>query len=162
MPRRVLITGLDDTLRARLQSRLAAAGYLTVLSEDAMSGLAMHAADPFDLVVHDLEQSSLDGLEFLSTLRALPARVRPAVILLADVPVAEAMEVATSLGVDSCLPKPVDVGMLLDLLDHTFRPERRATASTWYVEDEPVDPIGGDPDDGRFSAPEDPGSVTFH
>jgi DNA-binding response OmpR family regulator len=162
MPRRVLITGQDNTLRARLQAQLAAAGYLTVLSEDAVSGLAMHAADPFDLVIHDLEQASLDGLEFLSTLRALPTRVRPAVFVLADVPVAEAMELATGLGVDSCLPKPVDVGMLLDLVDHTFRPERRAAASTWYVEDEPVDPDEGDADDGRLSEPEDPGSVTFH
>lgn len=162
MPKRILITGLDDSLRARVQSQLAAAGYLTVLSEDATSALAMHAANPFDLVVHDLAQPSLDGLEFLSALRALPVRVRPAVLVFADVPVAEAMELATSLGVDSCLPKPVDVAMLLDLVDHTFRPERRASASTWYVEDEPVDPVGGGPDDGLFSAPEDPDSVTFH
>jgi len=162
MPRGVLITGQDDTLRTRLQAQLVAAGYVTVLQEDATSGLAMHATDPFDLVIHDLEQSSLDGLEFLSALRALPVRVRPAVLVFADVPVAEAMELATSLGVDSCLPKPVDVAMLLDLVDHTFRPERRASASTWYVEDEPVDPVGGGPHDGLFSAPEDPDSVTFH
>jgi DNA-binding response OmpR family regulator len=161
MPRRILINGRDETLGALLQSHLAAAGYVSVLARDAATGLAMQQADPFDLVIHELDHMSLDGLEFLATLRAQPARVKPAVLVLADVPIAEAMELATGLGVDSCLTMPIDVGMLLDLVDHTFRPERRATASTWYVEHEPLELIEGDLDDGRFSAPEDPDSVTF-
>lgn len=161
MPARILIIG-PDARPSRVESRLAAAGYVLVLADDAATGFAMHEADPFDLVIHDLGRPSLDGLEFLARLRAQPERNRPAILVLADVPVAEASELASGLGVDSCLPKPVDVRMLLDLVDHMLKPERRASASTWYVEDDPVDPLGFVPDVGHVSAPEDPDSVTFH
>ena len=161
MPRRILIAGQDRTLNQRTQLHLVSAGYDTLLADATLDRLALRPADHVDLVILDLECPSLDGLEVLARLRAEPGPVRPAIIVMADVSPSEAGAMAADLGVDSCLSKPVDVDMLLGLVNHTFCPERRASASTWYVDDEPVEPLRPETMDAGVSEPEDPDSVTF-
>jgi len=162
MPRRILITGQDKALHMQLQLHLAASGYDARLASQATTGLAPWPTDHVDLIIHELDEPTLDGLEDLARMSSAPGPLRPVIIVLADVAPADAEAMAAGLGVDFCLPKPVDVGVVLDLVRHAFCPARQATAPTWFIEDEPLEASRMESGQAGISAPEDPGSVTFH
>lgn len=69
---RVLYIDDDAGLRRLTQRALARRGYEVTLAEDGIQGLALAAAQAFDLIAVDHYMPGMDGLETLARLRALP------------------------------------------------------------------------------------------
>ena len=66
---RILIIEDEDKLRRALRRGLEEAGYDVVVAEDAESGLARAAGEPFDCLILDLMLPGRDGLQVLNVLR---------------------------------------------------------------------------------------------
>ena len=80
-------------------------------------GLDLAQADPPDLILLDLHLPDMQGSEILQRLKAEPAtRDVPVAILSADATAGQP-ERLTALGATAYLTKPLDVAVLLDLLD---------------------------------------------
>ncbi len=63
----------DDGLRLLTRRALERAGYRVTLAPDGVAGVALAAAEPFDLVAVDHYMPGQDGLQTLAALQALPA-----------------------------------------------------------------------------------------
>lgn len=154
MSPRIMIIDDSPLLRRQLQGRLEKAGYQLVGADDCEKGLALHSADPVDLVIVDAGRLSLDGFVHLQRLRQTPGRRRrPALIAMSGAAESAFLELAESLGVDSVVAKPVAVEGLLDRIVTILQSDRGEAGTTWFVEDVPLDPMDVD-----FSEQEDPGS----
>jgi len=70
---RVLYIDDDAGLRALAARSLKRRGYEVTLAERGEEGVALAAAEPFDLIAVDHYMPGMDGLETLKRLRALPA-----------------------------------------------------------------------------------------
>ena len=69
---RVLYIDDDAGLRRLAERSLKRRGYQVTLAERGADGVALAAAEPFDLVAVDHYMPGMDGLETLEQLRALP------------------------------------------------------------------------------------------
>lgn len=70
---KILYIDDDDGLRRLTRRALERAGYQVALAADGVEGVAMAAAESFDLVAVDHYMPGQDGLETLAALRELPA-----------------------------------------------------------------------------------------
>ncbi|TPG20839.1 response regulator [Sphingomonas koreensis] len=72
-PIRVLYIDDDAGLRRLAERSLGRRGYAVTLAERGADGVALAAAEPFDLVAVDHYMPGMDGLDTLKKLRALPS-----------------------------------------------------------------------------------------
>jgi CheY-like chemotaxis protein len=81
-PIRTLIVDDSAGMRIYLKAILSAVGFTCAEAGDGAEAFDLVLASDFDLVVTDIEMPGMDGLEFLSALKLLPAgRKRPRVIV---------------------------------------------------------------------------------
>lgn len=83
-----------------------------VCTADPAAALAMAAAEPWDLLLTDLDLPVMDGLQLLTAVRAFAPRLRAAVLTAspADIPAATALAAGRP---DAVLVKPVKAALLL-------------------------------------------------
>lgn len=103
MPR-ILIIEDEDKLRRALRRGLAEAGHDVEAAGDGDEGLALAAAEPFDLLVLDLNLPGRDGLEVLREVRAA-GRSAPVLIVSARGEVDDRVR-GLDTGADDYLAKP--------------------------------------------------------
>jgi two-component system chemotaxis response regulator CheY len=97
---------VDDSkfMRDRVIKALSKDGHEVIEAADGAVGLEMVAKHPLDCVLLDLNMPVLDGIEFLSRLRAGGSRL-PVVVLTADIQV-DTQALCKDLGASRFLPKP--------------------------------------------------------
>lgn len=82
MPKRILVVDDSTSVRQVEKVVLSGAGYEVVEAVDGVDGLAKLAAQPFHLVLTDLNMPNLDGVGFIRAVRASPAhRLVPVVMV---------------------------------------------------------------------------------
>jgi DNA-binding response OmpR family regulator len=156
MPLRILTIDEDPGLLAQLAAGLKAAGYLSVGASGWREGLAIHAAEPVDIIIIDLECIAAGGGDVLQQFRQVRS-ARPVSVIAKGWPDSrESESLADSLGVDAHLPRPVTLPALRVAIEAVLQAPRGVSSSTWYVEDVPLEPF-----DVEFNEPEDPDSVIF-
>lgn len=120
----------DPGVRDSLSLLLSLKGVRTQLFANAESFIETYQADWSGCVLTDLRMPGMTGLELLSALRARDIET-PVVVLTAHGDVATA-RAALKNGAFDFLEKPIDDGMLLDVLQNALRVdrERRAAAAS--------------------------------
>ena len=82
MPRRILVVDDSASVRQVENVVLTAAGYEVVEAVDGADGLAKLTAQPFHLVLTDLNMPNVDGVALIRAIRASPAhRLVPVVMI---------------------------------------------------------------------------------
>ncbi|MCX8099881.1 MAG: response regulator [Geminicoccaceae bacterium] len=123
---RILVVD-DNPLNCRLLGLLLErAGHRVASVQSGEAALARLAAEPFDLVLMDMQMPGLDGLETTRRIRALPdlgkARV-PVVAVTANAMPGDEQRCRAA-GMDGCLTKPIDGASLAAAVERHARPER--------------------------------------
>lgn len=111
----VLVVDDDPSVLATYQRLLGRAGYKTLTQDDPRRLLEGASAAPdADLLLLDYKMPGMDGLSLLAKLRQRECRAR--CILISAYVNDEVRQRAKLLGVDRVLEKPVDCGLLRDVL----------------------------------------------
>jgi CheY-like chemotaxis protein len=101
----ILIIDDISVFREPLAASLRLAGFTTLTARDGEEGLAMVRERRPDLVLLDLAMPRMDGLAFLSQLRADPAMAATRVIVLTAASENAFQSAVAALGVSDCLLK---------------------------------------------------------
>ncbi len=72
-PLRVLLAEDDPVAQLVLRTLLEKQGYVTVLAQNGREALARYHAEPFDLVLTDVQMPEMDGVALTDALRSLEA-----------------------------------------------------------------------------------------
>jgi CheY-like chemotaxis protein len=123
---RVLVAHMSKSLRQLIKLQLACAGYEVALAEDAVDAGRQVVQQPPDLILLDVAMPSLEGLEFVSALRAKAGVALIPVIFLATRE--EAVERATRVGAVACLTTPLSTAALLDAVTRCLASRNEARA----------------------------------
>ena len=118
-PVKILLIDCDHALTVMLRRALVGEGHAVDLAPDAVQGLALACARPFDLVLTDLKLPGLDGLQFIRQLHT--ARPRLPIIVLTGHGMTETAIEAIKLGAFDYLLKPFEMPRLLELLNKASR-----------------------------------------
>lgn len=117
----------DNALNCRLLAvLLERAGHRVVTVPSGEAALERLAAEPFDLVLMDMQMPGMDGLETTRRIRALPDPARaatPVVAVTANAMAGDARRCRES-GMDGYLTKPVDGATLLATVERHARTSR--------------------------------------
>jgi DNA-binding response OmpR family regulator len=107
----------DDLLIVKMLGlQLGQAGYRVLTAVNGFQGLKMARTDAPDLILLDLMLPGMDGFEVLNQLRSDPSTAKlPVVIVSAKAGQAD-MEMASRIGADGYLVKPVRLADLLSIL----------------------------------------------
>lgn len=105
---RVLVVDDNPMNRDLLARRVARLGHQVTLAEHGRAAVAQLTAQPFDIVLLDVEMPQMNGYEVLSWLKADPDRARTPVIMISAVHDTEDIARCIELGADDFLPKPFD------------------------------------------------------
>lgn len=105
--KKILLIEDDEMIRHLLRIRLVNLGYTVIEAANGAEGLALHAAEPMDLVLTDLIMPEKEGLETIMELR----RRDPAARIIAmsgggRLTAAGCLSMAQRLGANSVLAKP--------------------------------------------------------
>ncbi|NTU85420.1 MAG: response regulator, partial [Chloroflexales bacterium] len=99
------------------------------LADHGAEAVAAATAQPYDIVLMDVQMPELDGEEATRRIRAMGARVhQPYIIALTAHALAQDREQALAAGMDDYLTKPVQLSDLRAALEQAVRPERRRAA----------------------------------
>jgi two-component system chemotaxis response regulator CheY len=89
-----------------LRMFLSTKGYAVTVAEDGVAGLAAAKLDAFQIVFSDIEMPNMNGIEFLRTLKRLPAYKATPVIMLSTLDDAEMKQKASGFGAFHYMVKP--------------------------------------------------------
>jgi diguanylate cyclase (GGDEF)-like protein/PAS domain S-box-containing protein len=104
----LLVVDDNEGNRDALSRRLALKGYQVRVASCGAEALRLIAAEPFDLVLLDVEMPSLSGFDVLTTLRATWSRTElPVIMVTARADGADIVE-AFRLGANDYVTKPID------------------------------------------------------
>jgi DNA-binding response OmpR family regulator len=127
MPRTVLIVDDHLSLRTLIKEYLTTQGYRVVTAADGQDALTVARVERPDLILLDVMMPTLDGFDFMRTLRANDrTRDVPVVAISAAYPERAALD----LGVQEFIAKPFDVSALVAAV-------RRATGEDNASEESP-------------------------
>jgi CheY-like chemotaxis protein len=125
-PLRLLVVD-DNALNCRLLAvLLQRAGHVVATVQSGAAALERLAAEPFDLVLMDMQMPELDGLETTRRIRALsdPARAATPVVAVTANAMADDERRCRAAGMDGYLTKPVDGASLLATVERHGRTDR--------------------------------------
>lgn len=131
--RRILLVEDNDTNRLLIATVLERSGHSVDTAADGRQGVeaVSAAAEPYDLILMDMQMPEMDGPDATRAIRALsgPAAHTPIVALTADVR-AEDRDRYLASGLDDLLTKPVDWTRLREVIERLtgpgqIRPEPR-------------------------------------
>lgn len=106
-----LVIDDDHADAERAGSALTAAGYTVHLAADAIGALALYARERIDLVVSDVSMPGCDGPTLLRALRS--GGCTATFIAMTSDPTPDVRRRCHAAGAAVCLPKPVDVAVLV-------------------------------------------------
>jgi CheY-like chemotaxis protein/HPt (histidine-containing phosphotransfer) domain-containing protein len=150
-PRRVLAADDVELNRDLLGDMLGRHGHEVVFATDGAEAVELASRGGFDLVLMDVQMPVVDGVEATRRIRKLPppaGRV-PIVALTANVMASE-RERTLAAGMDDCLAKPVDWGLLFAALARYGGEGRGSTGAASSSSD--VGRAGAEAGAGRPSA----------
>lgn len=129
-PMQILLAEDNPINRRLMAGLLTREGHQVVAVEDGRKALGAISAQPFDLVLMDMQMPELDGIEATRAIRALdpPASNTP-ILAISAASTPERRRVYFEAGIDSFLPKPIVSGQLLDMIAK-MRKSKRAPAET--------------------------------
>jgi CheY-like chemotaxis protein len=133
--RRLKVLVVDDKTynRAVLVNLLAPLGFVLLEAEDGQQGLEQAQATRPDLIIMDLVMPMMTGIEAVQAIRQTP-ELQETVIFATSASVFEQDKQASLMaGCDAFVPKPVNVGQLLALLEDHLKLE-------WVYAPEPHEP----------------------
>lgn len=115
-PKRILVVEDSSLVRLYYREALEGAGFEVAQAINGIEALEKAPAEPFDLVIVDVNMPRMDGFSFLRALRAsdTPAAALPALVISTEAG-AQDIEDARSAGANFYLVKPVAQA---DLLRH--------------------------------------------
>ena len=123
----VLVVDDDPSVLACYRRLLRRAGYITVTAGDPRDVLTRKSESQPDLLLLDYKMPGMDGLSLLAELRRRACRSR--CILISAFLNDDVRSRAANLGVDRVLEKPVDAGLLRDVIQDLLPlPGNRAEA----------------------------------
>lgn len=108
---KILVLEDDESLRAVLRKRLTASGFTVECAADGEEGLAYLTAGSFDAVISDIMMPVMNGLEFLSAVRA--RKIDVPVILLTALDGSGDVVKGLDMGADDYIVKPFEFSELL-------------------------------------------------
>jgi CheY-like chemotaxis protein len=114
----ILIVDDDEMDRTLVRGLLAQEGHDTHVASDGDEALALCRGTPVDLVITDLQMPKVHGLELISMLRDLSPR--PAIIAISGTGESQ-LDVASAVGADATLSKPISHDELLDTVRRALR-----------------------------------------
>ncbi len=121
MSRTMLVVDDDADIRELVAEALEHAGYTVTTADNGIEALEMVARTVPDGIVLDIWMPSLDGFDFMRTLRANEkTRDVPVVAISAAYP----ERAAHDLGVQEFLAKPFDVAALVEAVERIVKPPR--------------------------------------
>lgn len=109
--KRVLVIDDERAIAAAVARRLEIAGAMCTTAENGTEGLARLAAEPFDLVITDLEMPGKTGYEIVDAAQALADA--PAVVIMATGDGSHGPGAALVRGADGYVKKPLDLEELI-------------------------------------------------
>ncbi|HET7322071.1 MAG TPA: response regulator [Longimicrobiaceae bacterium] len=116
---RILVADDSLTTRSLEQSVLEAAGYLVTTAVDGLDALRQLQAEPFDLVVSDVEMPRMDGFALCESIRSSPRLRETPVVLVTALESEQDRARGLEAGADAYLPKSsFDQQTLLDTIHH--------------------------------------------
>jgi PleD family two-component response regulator len=137
LPKRVLVVDDDETVREAVSALLRAADFEVVVASDGQEGMTVLGRQWFPVVVTDRKMPVLDGIEFVSRLRAIS--VAPVyVIMLTAVSDAQDYERGYCAGVDLYIAKNGHERELAAKVAAAFGAVRRRQVSHVSTADVPV------------------------
>jgi len=130
---RILLVEDELNLARPLQFNLEQEGYEVRSTPSGKEALALHAHEPFDLIILDLMIEEIDGFEVARQLRQDDPRL-PIIMLTARSTVEDRIH-GLELGADDYMIKPFHLRELL------LRVERILERATWYAANAPPSPM---------------------
>lgn len=118
---KILIVDDDATTRKLLGLYLKAKGYEVAYAENGLEGLEKLGAENPNLVISDLNMPYMDGIEFVKTVRADPARNELPILMVTTEADPEERERALSVGVNGYLVKPVTADVVTQHIRHILK-----------------------------------------
>jgi PAS domain S-box-containing protein len=126
-----LLLAEDHPVNQRVvQAILEATGIEVVTVDDGAQAVARFAAEPFDVVLMDMQMPVMDGLAATRALRGIerddPARRRTPIIMLSANAMSQHREDAADAGADQHLAKPITPGALMAAIEQALPAARVA------------------------------------
>ena len=113
MTARLLVVDDNEQNRDMLSRRLVKRGFTVATAEDGPRALAMIAAEPFDLILLDIEMPGMTGIDVLKTLREKTTRADLPVIMATARDQGEDIVEALGLGANDYVTKPLDFPVVM-------------------------------------------------
>lgn len=114
----VLVADDNDINRRVVCKILERSGHRVALVEDGIQALDAMEAEPFDLVLMDVNMPGMNGLEATRMFRlAMPGSPRLPILALTADATAEMERKCLEAGMDGCITKPVTPGRLIAAID---------------------------------------------
>jgi CheY-like chemotaxis protein len=114
----ILVVDDDRDTCASMSDILSDLGYTVDTANDGRSALELSQRNPYRLALLDYKMPGMDGLELCRRLRAAWPAVE--VALVTGWATATTIAAAVEAGVRRVLPKPVDFGVLMPLVEEVF------------------------------------------
>ena len=119
--KKILVIEDDSQIRMVLEVALMRSGYSVVTADNGVDGLRLARECLPDLILSDINMTKMDGRELLKAVRADPTLAnRQFVLMTGDQKGGEQRE-GMDLGADDYLPKPFEIGQLLNCVKARFR-----------------------------------------
>ncbi|MBO9309018.1 MAG: response regulator transcription factor [Chloroflexi bacterium] len=106
VPPKILVIDDDPAQCEMIAEILSGAGYRVRTAHSGADGLALFKADPPDMVVVDFAMPAMNGIEFVTAMRAIETR-RTLVLMVAGYAQTFLAALDAASGVDSYLIKPI-------------------------------------------------------
>ena len=121
MPKRILVVDDEELIRASLSERLAREGYTCLCAETGAQAIEHINNHSFDLALLDLRLPDADGTELLERMHSASPNL-PVIVITAYSAVDTAVD-AMKLGACDYLPKPFDMGHVVNAVRKTLENE---------------------------------------
>jgi two-component system response regulator AtoC len=120
LPPSILVVDDDPDTRASLADVLTDLGYAVDVADGGRRALELASRGSYGLALLDNRMPDMDGVELFVRLRETHADVVG--VLLTGYAAAETLAAAAEAGVRDIIPKPVDFGRLLPLVEQAVGP----------------------------------------
>lgn len=118
---KILIVDDDPTTRKLIGLFLKAKGYQVAFAENGLDGIEKIGMENPNLIITDLNMPYMDGIEFVKSVRADPARAELPILMVTTEADPEERERAMSVGVNGYLVKPVTAETVTQNIRHILK-----------------------------------------
>jgi two-component system chemotaxis response regulator CheY len=118
---KILIVDDDPTTRKLIGLFLKAKGYAVAYAENGLDGIEKIGMENPNLIITDLNMPYMDGIEFVKSVRADPARADIPILMVTTEADPEERERAMSVGVNGYLVKPVTAETVTQNIRHILK-----------------------------------------